>query len=148
MTEASATAKYVRISPQKVRLVLDLVRGKSVPQAYSILNGTSKRSSSVVKKLLMTAADSAKTKSQTPAEQLMVSKITADGAGMFKRWRSMSMGRAGMIRKRLSHITVDLARIQVPKIGARQQTSVGEQKAQKPAKAVKREKSKKMAGVA
>ena len=104
-----AVARYVRLAPRKMRYVLDIVRGKSVPQAYAILDRTPKRACLVVRKLIQQAATSANELHQAAAEDLIVSKIFADGAGMMKRFRSMSMGRAGMIRKRLSHVTVELA---------------------------------------
>ena len=103
-----ASARYVRMSARKVRYVLDIVRGKPVPVAIAILERTPKRACLIVKKLIHQAADSAHKQKEMKAESLVVSKIFADGAGMMKRFRSMSMGRAGMIRKRLSHITVEL----------------------------------------
>lgn len=108
---ALARARFVRMSPRKLRYVLDLIRRKPVPEACSILDRAERRASLVVRKLVMQAADSALKLKQMPAEALVVSRIFADGAGMVKRFRSMSMGRAGMIRKRLSHITVELGRI-------------------------------------
>lgn len=108
---SKAKAHYVRMSPQKIRLVLDLIRKQPVPKAYSILDRTTKRASIVVKKLLMSAADSAQKQKHLGPEALYISKITADGAGMLKRWRSMSMGRAGVIRKRMSHLLVELEQI-------------------------------------
>lgn len=103
-----AVAKYVRMSPRKIRYVLDLVRRKEVPEAYSILDRTMRRPALAVRKLIQQAADSAQKQHQLRADSLYISKIFADGAGMLKRYRAMSMGRAGMIRKRLSHITVEL----------------------------------------
>ena len=103
-----ARANYVRISARKVRYVLDLVRNKPVAVAVSLLERTPKRASVVVKKLILQAADSADKLHHVPVESLYVSKIFADVAGMMKRFRAMSMGRAGVIRKRLSHITVEL----------------------------------------
>jgi large subunit ribosomal protein L22 len=96
------------MSPRKIRYVVDLVRRKPVPMALSILSRTSRRATTLVRKLIEQAVDSASKQHKTPAESLVVSRIFADGAGMMKRFRSMSMGRAGMVRKRLSHITVEL----------------------------------------
>ncbi len=103
-----AVARYVRLTPRKIRYVLDIVRGKSVTQAYAILDRTPKRACLVVKKLILQAAASAHELHQAAVTDLVVARIYADGAGMMKRFRSMSMGRAGMIRKRLSHIVVEL----------------------------------------
>lgn len=113
-----AVARYVRLTPRKIRYVLDIVRGKSVPQAYAILDRTPKRACLVVRKLIMQAAASAHMQHKAAAQDLVVAKIFADGAGMMKRFRSMSMGRAGMIRKRLSHITVELETTKLQTVSA------------------------------
>lgn len=106
-----AQASFVRMAPRKMRYVLDLVRAKSVPQAYSILNRTHKKASGIIRKLIMTAADAASKQHQVAAEDLKITKIYADQAGIMKRFRAMSLGRAGEIRKRLSHVVVELDRI-------------------------------------
>ncbi len=108
---AKAKVSFVRMSPRKIRYVLDPIRSKPVPIALSILNRTPRRASGVVKKLIAQAVDSAKKQKQTNADELYVSKIFADGAGMMKRFRAMSMGRAGLIRKRMSHVVVELDRL-------------------------------------
>ena len=105
---ATAKVRYLRMSPRKIRYVIDLVRKKPVPQAYAILENVSARACRVVKNLILQAATSAKKDSGKLPETLYISKITADGAGMMKRFRAMSMGRAGQIRKRLSHVVVEL----------------------------------------
>jgi large subunit ribosomal protein L22 len=107
-----AQASFVRMAPRKMRYVLDLVRAaKSVPQAYSILNRTHKKASGIVRKLIMTAVDAAEKQHQVAVEDLKITKIYADQAGIMKRFRAMSLGRAGEIRKRLSHVVVELDRI-------------------------------------
>ena len=106
-----AKASFVRMAPRKMRYVLDLVRAKSVPQAYSILSRTHKKASGIILKLIMSAADAAQKLHQTPIEDLKISRIYADQAGIMKRFRAMSLGRAGEIRKRLSHVVVELERI-------------------------------------
>jgi large subunit ribosomal protein L22 len=111
MMISRAKASFVRMAPRKMRYVLDLVRGKSVPQAYSILDRTHKKASGIVRKLIMTAADAASKQHQVAAEDLKVVRIFADQAGIMKRFRAMSLGRAGEIRKRLSHVVVELDRI-------------------------------------
>lgn len=105
---AKASAKFVRISPRKVRYVIDLIRQKTVPAAQGILNGSPRRAGGILKKLLNQAVDAAKRNSQIEAKDLVISRVTADGGPMMKRFRSMSMGRAGMIRKRTSHIQLEL----------------------------------------
>ena len=106
-----AQASFVRMAPRKMRYVLDLVRAKSVPQAYSILDRTHKKASGIIRKLIMTAVDAAVKQRQTPVEDLKITRIYADQAGIMKRFRAMSLGRAGEIRKRLSHVVVELDRI-------------------------------------
>ncbi len=99
------------MAPRKMRYVLDIVRGKSVPQAYSILSRTHKKASEIVRKLIMTAVDSAEKQHQIAMEDLKITRLYADQAGIMKRFRAMSLGRAGEIRKRLSHVVVELDRI-------------------------------------
>lgn len=106
-----AQASFVRMAPRKMRYVLDLVRAKSVPQAFSILNRTHKKASGIIRKLLMSAVDSAEKQHQVAMEDLKIIRIYADQAGIMKRFRAMSLGRAGEIRKRLSHVVVELDRI-------------------------------------
>lgn len=106
-----AQASFVRMAPRKMRYVLDLVRAKSVPQAYSILDRTHKKASGIIRKLIMTAVDAAVKQHQTAVEDLKITRIYADQAGIMKRFRAMSLGRAGEIRKRLSHVVVELDRI-------------------------------------
>jgi large subunit ribosomal protein L22 len=121
---SKAIFRYVRISPRKIRYCIDLVRRKPVPSALSILDHSHRGAALMVKKLLLTASASAKKQHETAPEDLVVSKITADGAGAMKRWRAMTMGRAGMIRKRMSHVVVELERAKgAPKAKARVQPS-------------------------
>ncbi|OGW81835.1 MAG: 50S ribosomal protein L22 [Omnitrophica bacterium RIFCSPHIGHO2_02_FULL_51_18] len=105
---AKASAKFVRISPRKVRYVIDLIRQKTVPAAQGILNGSPRRAGGILKKLLNQAVDAAKRNSQIEAKDLVVSRVIADGGPMMKRFRPMSMGRAGKIRKRTSHVHLEL----------------------------------------
>ena len=103
-----ARANYVRISPRKVRYVIDLIRAKTVPQAQAVLNGSPRRAGEIIRKLLNQAVDAAKKNSQVDARNLFVSKVLADGGPTMKRHRAMSMGRAGVIRKRTSHLYLEL----------------------------------------
>ncbi len=105
---SKAKASFIRISPRKVRYVIDLIRTKSVPQARAILSITPRRAGEIVHKLLNSAVDAAVKNSQVEADMLVVSKIYADGGSTMKRFRAMSMGRAGVIRKRTSHIYLEL----------------------------------------
>ena len=105
---SKAAAKFVRISPRKVRYVIDLIREKSVPQAQGILNGSPRRAGEIVRKLLDQAVDAASKNSKVDAGNLFVSKIMADGGPSMRRFRAASMGRASVIRKRTSHIYLEL----------------------------------------
>lgn len=105
---SKAAAKFVRISPRKVRYVIDLIRSKTVPQAQGILNGSPRRAGEIIQKLLNQAIDAAEKNSQVSAKDLIVSKITADGGPSMKRFRAASMGRASTIVKRTSHIQLEL----------------------------------------
>jgi len=105
---AKASAKFVRISPRKVRYVIDLIRHKNVPAAQGILNGSPRRAGEIIRKLLNQAIDAAEKNSQVKAGHLMISKVTADGGPTMKRFRAASMGRASVIRKRTSHILLEL----------------------------------------
>ncbi len=104
-----ASARFVRISPRKVRYVIDHIRNKSVTDAQGILNGSPRRAGDIIRKLLNQAVDAAQKNSQIAAQHLFVSKVMADGGPTMKRFRAASMGRASVIRKRMSHIYLELA---------------------------------------
>ncbi len=105
---SKATAKFIRISPRKVRYVIDLIRRKSVLQAYGILNGSPRRAGGIIKKLLDQAVDAAEKNSRAVRINLFVSKVLADGGPSMRRFRAASMGRASIIHKRTSHIHLEL----------------------------------------
>ena len=103
-----ATAKYVRIAPDKVRIVLALIRGKSVEDAMAILQATPKAASEVVFKVLNSAAANAEHNLELPVDSLYVAEAYADCGPSLKRYQPVSKGRAHHILKRTSHITVIL----------------------------------------
>jgi large subunit ribosomal protein L22 len=105
---SKASVSFTRISPRKMRYVIDLVRAKTVPQAQAILAGSPRRGREIVQKLLDAALDAAKKNSQIEADQLMISKILADGGPSMKRFRAATMGRANRIKKRTSHVQLEL----------------------------------------
>ena len=105
---SKASAVFVRISPRKVRYVIDLIRAKSVTQAQAILNGSPRRAGDILRKLLDQAVDAAKKNSQVESHDLVVSKVLADGGPSMKRFRAATMGRANRIKKRTSHIQIEL----------------------------------------
>ena len=107
--EGKAVSRYVRTSARKVRLVSDLVRGMSVEEAYAILQYSPNRAATPVLKTLRSAVSNALNNAGTfrlRVEDLRVSNIQVDEGPTMKRFRAMSMGRVGRIRKRTSHITV------------------------------------------
>lgn len=104
--QAKAVARTVRIAPRKVRLVLDLIRGKDVGEAVALLKLTNKRAASVVEKLVLSAVANAEHNYDMDTENLYVSEIYANEGPTLKRFRPRAQGRATQILKRTSHITV------------------------------------------
>ena len=107
-TRPCAHARYIRISPSKVRVVLDTVRGKSVNEALTSLAVTPKAASEVVYKLIQSATANAEHNNGLARADLFVAEIYADGGPILKRVQPASKGRAYRINKRTSHITVIL----------------------------------------
>ncbi|MFU0799786.1 MAG: 50S ribosomal protein L22 [Xylanivirga thermophila] len=108
----TATAKYVRISPRKVKIVIDLIRGKRVDEALAILQNTPKAASQPVIKLVNSAIANAENNLGLDRNDLYVAEIFANQGPTLKRIRPRAMGRAARIRKRTSHITVVLDELQ------------------------------------
>ncbi len=104
-----ATLKQYRQSPRKVRLVADLIRGKTVDRALTALEFASKRASSPLKKLINTAIAGAKHNFNIEKDDLFVKEITVDQGPTLHRWRPRARGRATPINKRTSHVSVVLA---------------------------------------
>lgn len=94
--------------PRKVRLVTDMVKGKTVPQAVAALSFLPKRAADPIKKLILSAAANAKQKGENP-DELLVKTITVDSAGMLVRYMPRAMGRSAPIRRRKSRIKVELS---------------------------------------
>lgn len=108
--EALARTKYVRVSPRKARLVADLVRGKKVEDAMNILRFTSKKAASLILKTVKSAAANAEeNKGARDMSKLFVKEIRIDEGPAWKRYLPRAYGRATLIKKRTSHITVVLA---------------------------------------
>ncbi len=107
--EYRAIGRFLRISPRKVRIVADKVRGKQVNEATAVLDYSEKRAAGLIKKVLKSAVANAENNFKLDdIERLFVKVIVVDEGPTLKRMRSMSMGRAGRIRKRTSHITIVL----------------------------------------
>ncbi len=104
-----AKARFIRIAPRKVRLVVDLVRGKKVEDAITTLAFTQKRAAPVVKALIESAVANANQQGGIDIDNLYVSHITVDGGPALKRFRPAPQGRAHPFKKRTSHINVELA---------------------------------------
>jgi len=103
MQQSKAILKYLRISPRKVRLVADLIRGQNVQDAEQQLLFSTKRAAKPVLKLLKSAIANAGNLSN-----LYIAEIRVDQGPTLKRWRARARGRAAMIKKRTSHITIKL----------------------------------------
>ena len=106
--EVTAKARYVRVSPRKARLVTDLVKGKKVEEALNILAFTKKAFAKTLTKVINSAVANAQQNNQMDVDTLMVKRISVDGGPTLKRYIPRAMGRATMIRKRTSHVTVVL----------------------------------------
>jgi large subunit ribosomal protein L22 len=107
--EATAILRYVRISPRKVKIVADLIRGKSIAEASAILAHTPKAASEPILKLLKSAVSNAEANHGMNVENLYVSQIFACPGPILKRIMPRAQGRAFRINKRTSHITLAVA---------------------------------------
>ena len=103
-----ATAKYIRVTPRKVKIVVDLIRGKQVDQALAILAYTPKSAAPYVEKLLNSAIANAETNLEMDRSSLYVAEAYANQGPTLKRYWARSHGRADMIKKHTSHITIVL----------------------------------------
>ena len=106
--ESKAILRFVRISPRKVGIVCDLIRGKSVAQATAILMNTPKSASEPLLKLLKSAAANAENNHEMDPAKLYVSEVFVCGGPILKRVMPRAQGRAFRINKRTSHITLVL----------------------------------------
>jgi len=107
--EAKAIARYVRISPRKARVVVDLIRGKSLGEALAILENTPRSASKLVSKVVRSAAANAEHNYEMNPDSLYVARAYVDQGPAMKRIMPRARGTADRIRKRTSHITVVLA---------------------------------------
>lgn len=106
MAEARAVVRYVRMAPRKVRLIIDMVRGRNAAEAQAILKYMPQAAARVVEQLLHSALANAGQKEMGEPEDLKVLRAFVDGGPIYKRFRPRSMGRANPIQKRTSHITI------------------------------------------
>ena len=104
--EAKATVKYARISPQKARRAIDLVRGRQVDDARRVLRFSPLGAAKTIEKALNSAVANAEQQPGVVAQNLVVDKEWVDEGPMLKRWRPRAYGRATKVFKRTSHITL------------------------------------------
>jgi ribosomal protein L22 len=104
-----AQAKYVRHAPRKARLVVDHIRGKSIDEARAILNNTPRAAAREVLKLLESAVANAENNHELVADDLVIREAYVDEGPTLKRYRPRALGRATRIRKRTSHMTIQLS---------------------------------------
>lgn len=107
--EVKASAMHVRIAPRKVRIVVDLIRGKDVGEALAILRNTPKAASPLVEKVLKSAVANAENNFEMSADKLFVTKAFVDQGPSLKRFRARARGMASRILKKTSHITLLVA---------------------------------------
>jgi large subunit ribosomal protein L22 len=114
-----AVLRHTRLAPNKVREVLDLVRGKPVHEAEDILRFSERDAAIVVGKVLHSAIANAENNDELEPEELFVSACFADEGTTIKRWRPRARGRATRIRKRTSHITIEVESVPTAGTSAR-----------------------------
>jgi large subunit ribosomal protein L22 len=109
--EKKASARFIRVSPQRIRLIMDEVRGKKAEEALNMLSLAPQKGARVLKKLIQSAVANAEQDSNVDLDVLYIKRIYADQGPTLKRWRPRAQGRATRIRKRTSHLTVILDEI-------------------------------------
>ncbi len=103
-----AQAKWIRVSPRKARLVVDHIRGRTVPEARTVLAFTPRAAAREIEKVLRSAVANAETNHGLVGDELLVSSAYVDEGPTLKRWRARARGRVARIRKRTCHITLEL----------------------------------------
>ena len=107
---STAKLRNVRVTPQKARLVANLVRGRDVPEAIEILSFTNKKTAPILKKLIESAVANAEHGSESfDPDEAYIETVFVDAGPKLRRWRPRAQGRATQIEKKTSHITVILA---------------------------------------
>ncbi|MFH1253342.1 MAG: 50S ribosomal protein L22 [Candidatus Uhrbacteria bacterium] len=107
--DISAKARFIRMSPRKVRLVIDTIRGLNIAEAKARLSLMKQLAAKPVLKLLRSAQANAEHNFKLSPEILFIKTVTADGGPVFKRWTPKAFGRANQIRHRTSHISLTLS---------------------------------------
>jgi len=109
--ESRAVARYIRISPRKVRLIMDEIRGRRIEEALNQLSFAPQKGAFILNKLINSAVANAEQNFEMDVDKLYIKRIYADEGPILKRFRPRAMGRAMRIRKRTSHLTVVLDEI-------------------------------------
>ena len=109
--ESRAVARYIRISPRKIRLIMDEIRGRRIEEALNQLSFSPQKGAFILKKLINSAVANAEQNFEMDVDKLFIKRIYADEGPTLKRFRPRAMGRATRIRKRTSHLTVVLDEI-------------------------------------
>ena len=114
--EVRAEAKFVRVSPRKARLVVDHIRGRSVPEARTILAFTTRAAAVDVEKVLRSAVANAESNPELHwnGDDLVIASVFVDEGPTLKRFRPRARGRVGRIHKRTCHITIQVAQLEAP----------------------------------
>jgi large subunit ribosomal protein L22 len=106
--ESRAVARYIRVSPRKVRLIMDEIRGRKIEEALNQLSFAPQKGAFILKKLIDSAVANAEQNFEMDVDKLYIKQIFADEGPTLKRFRPRAMGRGARIRKRTSHLTVVL----------------------------------------
>src|SRR5712691_12273724 len=117
-----AQAKWVRMSARKARIVLDHIRGRTVPEARTILAFTPRAAATEIEKVLRSAVANAEANAGLDGDELVVEAAYADEGPTLKRWRPRARGRVNRIRKRSCHVTLILSEPPAPRGGERRRT--------------------------
>ena len=131
--EVQAVAKWVRMSPRKARLVIEHIRGRSVPEARTVLAFTQRAAAREIEKVLSSAVANAEANHDLDGDELVVAAAYVDEGPAMKRWRPRARGRAARIRKPTCHITVKLTTVErAPEPAAKAEPKAEEPKGEEP----------------
>jgi large subunit ribosomal protein L22 len=143
-----AQAKWVRMSARKARLVLDHIRGRTVPEARTILAFTTRAAATDIEKVLRSAVSNAEANHGLDGDELVVEAAYADEGPTLKRWKPRARGRVNRIRKRTCHVTLVLAEVPEPQTPRRRRRKQAEAPAAEESKPKATRSRKKKAAVA
>jgi large subunit ribosomal protein L22 len=118
-----AQAKWARMSARKARLVLDHIRGRTVPEARTILAFTPRAAATEIERVLRSAVANAEANHGLDGDELVVAAAYADEGPTLKRWRARARGRVNRVRKRTCHVTLVLAEVPEPSAPRRRRAS-------------------------